>query len=421
MASSYPGALDTLATNKTDATLSNNDHPAHHDDLADAVNKIEAELGINPSGGYADVVARLNAIVTGGAIGLSVIDYGAVGDGVTNDSAAIQAAIDALPAAGGAVYFPGNKTYLLGTTGLVITDPNVRLVGESRATNLSYTGTDSAITVGDASASRVGFFMEHLAVTGTVSGRAGLRLNRMQSCRLYDCNFIGFSKVDASFPGEGVFLDATGGTCYDNMFFGCIFDTCHQGVTLGTNCRGNLFSGCEFQGCNLDATSKGVNLSNGTGNSFSSCSWAGNSIGIRFASTADNNSVLGGRMETHTLAISLEAGSAGNCLLGVTNVAGNTTWVTDAGSGNVIIGDTRIVLGEGVDIETGTGTGSMYGTTSTQKQGWWGQTPVVRPAAYSFSNRVDRRTIDCNDTSINELADLVATLIFDDQQTGYRG
>ena len=42
---------------------------------------------------------------------ISVLDYGAVGDGVTDDSASIQAALDAA-SSGGIIFFP-NKTYLL--------------------------------------------------------------------------------------------------------------------------------------------------------------------------------------------------------------------------------------------------------------------------------------------------------------------
>ena len=39
----------------------------------------------------------------------NVVDFGAVGDGVVNDTAAIQAAIDSLVATGGSVYFPNGK------------------------------------------------------------------------------------------------------------------------------------------------------------------------------------------------------------------------------------------------------------------------------------------------------------------------
>ena len=59
MASVYPGALDTFALG---------DGPNEYigpdvEDLKDAVNKIEAELGVAPSGAaYATVRARLDAI-----------------------------------------------------------------------------------------------------------------------------------------------------------------------------------------------------------------------------------------------------------------------------------------------------------------------------------------------------------------------
>jgi polygalacturonase len=47
-----------------------------------------------------------------GATTLDVRNFGAIGDGVHNDTAAIQAAINALPADGGTVYVPGG-TYLI--------------------------------------------------------------------------------------------------------------------------------------------------------------------------------------------------------------------------------------------------------------------------------------------------------------------
>jgi polygalacturonase len=49
---------------------------------------------------------------TRGATVLDVRNFGAIGDGVHNDTAAIQAAINALPADGGTVYVPGG-TYLI--------------------------------------------------------------------------------------------------------------------------------------------------------------------------------------------------------------------------------------------------------------------------------------------------------------------
>lgn len=59
---------------------------------------------------------------------VSVLDFGAVGDGVTNDRAAIQAAIDSLGTAGGTVCIPNGMKCLIDLNGLVV-KPNVSLVG----------------------------------------------------------------------------------------------------------------------------------------------------------------------------------------------------------------------------------------------------------------------------------------------------
>jgi hypothetical protein len=70
---------------------------------------------------------------------VSVKDFGAVGDGVTDDTASIQAAIDSLAATGGTVLFPAG-TYRIaknvGTNdrwGIKVTGSNVRLQGAGKA------------------------------------------------------------------------------------------------------------------------------------------------------------------------------------------------------------------------------------------------------------------------------------------------
>ena len=71
---------------------------------------------------------------------VSVKDFGAVGDGVTDDTAAIQAAINSLPASGGSVYFPAGVYKITstiqvgnGTNSALSTKNSVQLLGSGCA------------------------------------------------------------------------------------------------------------------------------------------------------------------------------------------------------------------------------------------------------------------------------------------------
>lgn len=113
MATSYPGGLDAF-TNPTsgddlDDSVGGRTHSQMHADVNDALEAVEGELGVNPSGASATVAARFTALdstVAGLAPDPDVfdaVDYGAAVDGTTNDTAAWQAAITACAAAGGGV------------------------------------------------------------------------------------------------------------------------------------------------------------------------------------------------------------------------------------------------------------------------------------------------------------------------------
>ncbi len=82
-----------------------------------------AYAGIQVQGLTLEKLARLTSTT------FNVKTFGAVADG-TDDSAGIQAAIDALPAAGGIVYCPDGDYRL--ETGLVIQTPSVQFIGSGR-------------------------------------------------------------------------------------------------------------------------------------------------------------------------------------------------------------------------------------------------------------------------------------------------
>lgn len=76
---------------------------------------------------------------------VNVKDHGATGDGVTNDTAAIEAAIQAA-SSGGTVYLPAG-TYAF-TPPLAVTRSNVAIVGDGATTVLKYAGDQRGIQVG---------------------------------------------------------------------------------------------------------------------------------------------------------------------------------------------------------------------------------------------------------------------------------
>lgn len=67
----------------------------------------------------------------------SVLFYGATGNGTTDDTAAVQAAITAAQTQGGTVYFPAGKYLLKGTgTQLLLVSSQVRLLGDGNSSYL---------------------------------------------------------------------------------------------------------------------------------------------------------------------------------------------------------------------------------------------------------------------------------------------
>jgi Pectate lyase superfamily protein len=98
-------------------------------------------LALQPGGGATTFGGPVRYTATGGttprtaqdraADVVNVLDYGAVGDGVTIDSAAIQAAATAIPSGGGVLWFPPGRTYLVDRTTFL--KSNTTVCGEGPA------------------------------------------------------------------------------------------------------------------------------------------------------------------------------------------------------------------------------------------------------------------------------------------------
>lgn len=80
-----------------------------------------------------------------------------------------------------------------------------------------------------------------------------------------------------------------------------------------------------------------------------------------------------------------------------------------------------MTMAEAANLAVGTTTGTKIGTATTQKLGFWNATPVVRPAAYTTTNVATDRSYDANVTSLDEIADVLGTLIADLKSIGLIG
>ena len=108
--------------------------------VSDSLDAVAAKGVTVPSGSNSDDLAGLIAQISGGNY-VTPEQYGAVGDGTTDDSEAVQDAVDA----GYSVYFDSNKTYYLASA--VTIDHDCHLFGGEGAT--IKTATPSGGTVND--------------------------------------------------------------------------------------------------------------------------------------------------------------------------------------------------------------------------------------------------------------------------------
>jgi hypothetical protein len=128
----------------------------------------------------------------------NVRSFGAKGDGVTNDQAAIQAAINALPTLGGAVVFPPG-TYLISST-LTMPDKPVTICGSGFATIIDLgANAISAFTIPNGLTVERRYDIKSIYVKGgNVAGQEAVRYNDannlgnvyLEGCQITDIETI---------------------------------------------------------------------------------------------------------------------------------------------------------------------------------------------------------------------------------------
>ncbi|MDE2022542.1 MAG: right-handed parallel beta-helix repeat-containing protein [Patescibacteria group bacterium] len=224
---------------------------------------------------------------------VSVKDFGAKGDGVTDDTTSIQTALTALTS-GGTLYFPAG-TYVI-SAALSITNSNVSLVGAGKSTKiLTSSATVDVFTVGDGISAINNFTASDFSIDASVAKSAGFAFNvryggrtridnvfisppenvlptpnmkhgiffnRFDYATVSRCSIIvsgtciqAQGNNDQSF-GAGLFIHG-GNKFYTNNVAGSI------GLYLGGACGGVYVDGSDFIACEnnivLDSALAGVN------------------------------------------------------------------------------------------------------------------------------------------------------------------
>lgn len=234
-------------------------------------NNVEVTGDISATGRIEDTIPVFN-----------VLDYGAAGDGVADDTAEIQAAIDAAEAAGGGtVYFP-EGTYAISAP--VTVDSNyVRLMGEGYSSRIVGSNTGSQIYVNTVTF----FYISDLYISGngtysankgcinvesstqvliercfcTASSRMGIRINDCSKVTIMNNRCFANYHNGIMVRGTSYDISVRGNTCYDN-------------VTAATSC--------------------GIGLYGATGCVIADNICYGNALhGISFEASADRNVVIG--------------------------------------------------------------------------------------------------------------------------------
>lgn len=217
---------------------------------------------------------------------VSLEKFGAVGDGVTNDSAAMTAAIAWLGANGGAIVLRANKTYLIGAGGPYILPAGTGIIGAGDSSVLATATNATLIQIGGQ-----GTLCDRFKISATGSGGAQIGIS------------VGPFGVSGGYPKTIISYISVEGCGYTGIFVAPHTTDVYQ--------HGVLIHGCRVSGGNY-----GIWLHGEYNRVSASDVWL-NTTGIYIP--GGNNIVVGSTISNNTTGMHIVGGgndghgSVGNC------------------------------------------------------------------------------------------------------------
>ena len=132
------------------------------------------------------------------ASSFNVRDYGAAGDGMTDDTQAVVTALSALPDSGGTVFFPAGTYNISSADGIRCTKSGVRFVGDGKGAVIKCTPSrDTSSGLLDIS-SAVNIVIENLTFDGNAASVAPkiptmVKLSDVSNITIRNCSFLNIS------------------------------------------------------------------------------------------------------------------------------------------------------------------------------------------------------------------------------------